>query len=345
MSLGSAVLLSAVLTLAPLEPVRSVDLSSHGVIASDVTWLDDQHVLVGLMKGGVVRVSLRDGTSTLWLQQGEHPQGVPDAELLDSDGDLVVITSGGRKNTMVRRADGSYVSSRSGGGLYTRGVAMAGGSIFCLGWVTATSTDEDQQGGALWRQATDGKIAPRPVHRIVSGGEAVTRWRRTMHPYGGSVVALPDQSVAVMTSAEPGIYRYGRDGKLLEVLASGVRSLVLDSAHLLEQYATDVVGRYRNVFARQPLIDDLVVTPEGLAILARTVAQGRIHWQLWRAGRTDITSIQQLEPGAFGPIGHMKCESRGTRLACVTNMPTAEEAGDPRRAGSKPTLLLYDLKK
>lgn len=301
MSFGSAVLLSAVLTLPSLGPARTVDLSSHGMIASDVTWLDDQYVLVGLMKGGVVRVNLRDGTSTLWLKQGEHPEGVPDAELLDSSADLVVVASGGRKNTMIRRSDGTYVSSRSGGGLYTRGVAVAGDTIFCLGWATSSSTGESQQSGALWRQTPDGKIAPQPVHGIVSGEEAVTRWRRTMHPYGGSVVALPDQSVAVMTSAEPGIYRYDRDGKLVEVLASGVRSLLVDSELLLQQYATDVVGRYRNVFARQPTIDDLVATPDGIAILARTVAENRIHWQLWRAGRTDIKSVQQLEPRSPGP--------------------------------------------
>jgi hypothetical protein len=188
-------------------------------------------------------------------------------------------------------------------------------------------------------------LSERPIHRVLSSADALARWRLTMHPYGGATVILPDHSVAVATSSEPGIYRYDAAGKLLEVRGTSLTSLVVDSPRLAKDFGTDVIGRYREVLNRQPTIDDLVVTPAGLAILVRSASGNRIQWQLWRAGASDVASVQALEPQANGPIGHMKCESRGRRLACVTNFPDPAQAAEPGPAGSNPTLLLYEWKK
>lgn len=340
---GIAIVLSATLSLPPLRPVQTVDLSKHGAAASDVVWLDDRQLLVGLLEGGVIRVTPGDGVSTPWLKQESLPVPVPEPELLASHGDTVVVMGGGRRSYLFLTRDGRYVGSRTGGGLNPRGVAISGGRAFYIGWVTKQGTDEDQQRGVLWSQVPGKPLNPRPLHRIVRGEDALRRWRLTMHPYGGSVVALPDGSVALITSAEPGVYRYDSSGRLIEVLGNGVDSLVVDSPRLIKAYATEIVGRYRDVLDRQPTIDDLIVTPTGLAILVRTVKGDRIQWQLWRPGRTDIISVQPLEPGAHAPIGHMKCDARGLRLACVTNLPTAEQAAQPGPAGSNPTLYIYDF--
>lgn len=330
-------------TLAPLKPAQTIDLSAHGAAASDVTWLSDDELLVALAKGGVARVSLDHARVTSWLPQGELPDGVPSAELIASGGDLVVVMGGGRRNYVFRKRDGTYIDGHMGGPLNPRGLAVSSNTAFYMGWVTRMGTDDDQQRGVLWSQTPGGTLSERPMHRIVSGEDALARWRLTMHPYGGSMVALQDGSIGVITSAEPGIFRYDAQGKLLGILGSGIESLVVDSARLVKSYGRDVVGRYDDILDRQPSIDDLVVTPSGLAILVRVAEGGRIQWQLWHPGQNEVQRIRPLEPKLHGPIGHMKCESRGARLACVTNRPSAEQARQPGPAASNPTLLVYRL--
>lgn len=339
----TAFILTAALTLAPLKPAQTIDLSAQGSAASDVTWLGDNDLLVALAIGGVAQVSLDPARVKLWLPQGDLPDGVPSAELIASDGDLVVVMGGGQRNYVFRKRDGRPIDGFLGGPLNPRGLAVSRNTAFYMGWITKNGTDEDQQRGVLWRQAPGGKLSERPIHRIVSGDDALARWRLTMHPYGGSMVALADGSIGVIDSAEPGIYRYDAQGKLVEVLASGLDSLVVDSPRLVKSYARDIVGRYDDVLDRQPSIEDLVVTPSGLAILVRVADEGRVGWQLWHPGKSDVQRIRPLEPKVNGPIAHMKCESRGNRLACVTNRPNPEQARQPGPAASNPTLFVYRL--
>lgn len=339
----TAFVLAAAVTLAPLKPAQTIDLSKHGVGAADVTWLSDRDLLVALAKGGVVRVSLDGPRVTEWLPQGEIPHGVPSPELIATDGDLVVVMGGGRRNYVFRKRDGTHVDGHTGGPLNPRGLAVARNTAFYIGWVTRMGTSEDQQRGVLWSQPAGKPLIDRPIHRIVSDGDALARWRLTMHPYAGSMVALDDGSIAVITSAEPGIYRYDADGKLAGILGSGIESLVVDSPALVKSYGRDVVGRYDAILDRQPSIEDLVAAPEGLAILVRVADGPRIQWQLWYPGASEVKGIQPLEPKLHGPIAHMKCEARRDRMACVTNRPDAEQARQPGPAASNPTLFVYRL--
>lgn len=341
----TALVLTAAVTLAPLKPAQTIDLSAHGSAAADVTWLGDNDLLVALTIGGVVRVSLDPARVKLWLAQGDVPDGVPSAELIASNGDLVVVMGGGIRNYVFRKRDGTPIDGFMGGPLNPRGLAVTRNTAFYMGWVTKNGTDEDQQRGVLWSQAPGGKLSERPMHRIVSGDDALARWRLTMHPYGGSMVALPDGSIGVVTSAEPGIFRFDAQGKLLEVLGSGIDSLVVDSPRLVKSYARDIVGRYDDVLDRQPSIDDLVATPSGLAILVRVAQEGRVQWQLWHPGKNEVERIRPLEPKLPGPIAHMKCEARGNRLACVTNRPSPQQARQPGPAASNPTLFVYRLER
>jgi hypothetical protein len=344
LGLFSAVLLAAVTALAPLKPATNIDLSSQGSLASDVAWLNDDEVLVALLDGGVVRVSLASKQVASWVPMGALPDGSPYPELVASDGNVVVVMGAGKRNYMFRQNNGKYLYGYMGGRLYPRGVAVVGGKAVYMGWMGQAGTDAAQLRGVLWTQAPGEELSTTPMHRILGSADAVTRWRVTAPPYAGSVVALPNGSVAVMNVAEPGIYRYDRNGKLVEVLASGVDSLLLDTVKLTREFSMDVAARYQQLLNRQAMIDDLVATPDGgVAILVRTAANGNIGWELWHAGRTDINRRQPLATTARGPFGHMRCESRGTRLACVTNLPTAEQAKKPETAGANPRLLLFTL--
>jgi hypothetical protein len=168
-----------------------------------------------------------------------------------------------------------------------------------------------------------------------------------MSQYAGAAVALPDGSIAIVTSAEPGVFRYDRNGKLAEVLGSSIDSLIVDSKRMALTFAKDLKGRYKDDLNLQPAIDDLVATPGGLAILVRVASNpasnDEIGWELWTVGAGGVTRRQPLAKKRNGPFGHMKCEARGTRMACITAMPSVEEAGDIKTAGANPTLMIFTL--
>jgi hypothetical protein len=147
-----------------------------------------------------------------------------------------------------------------------------------------------------------------------------------------------------MTVAEPNIYPY-RDGKLIEVLGGGSNLLLLDSVRLGKEFATDVQGRYVSLVNKGLLLDDLVaVNGSGVAALVRSASNGYIGWELWQADKSGFSRKIPLEPKTLGPFGHMRCESRKTRLACVTNFPSIAQASKPETAGANPRLLLFNLK-
>lgn len=342
MTVAAIVLLASVAALAPLKPAATIDLAAHGSAASDVAWVNDDELLVVLTEGGVVRVSVKTKKSAVWVPKGSLPDGSPYPELVATDGRTVVIMGGGMRHAMFRTIEGKYLYGYHGGALMPRGLAVAKGKAFALGWLTKIGTTADQQRGALFPQTPGSEVQEAPIHRMLTEA-GLQRWRLTAHPYGGSAVALPDGSIALITSAEPGVYRYDGSGKLLEVLGSGINGLVVDSVALVKSYGQDVDGRYKQLLNRQPTIDDLVVTPAGVAILVRVVSGASVGWELWTLGRTDVTSRQPLEPKRRGPFGHMKCESRGKRLACVANLPGVEAARVPKTAGLEPRLFIYQL--
>jgi hypothetical protein len=338
-------LLASTLTLPPLKPVKVIDLSAQGDRPGDVAWLNDDEVLVTLIRGGVVRVSAKTGKSSVWLPIGPMPDGAPFPEYIATDGKLVVIVAGGSPSAMFRSAQGKYLFGYTGSPLYFRGLAVSGGKAFFMGWMTRSGTTADQQRGALFVQTAPDTLGETPIHRVVSSKESLARWRLTMSQYAGAAVALPDGSIAIVTSAEPGVFRYDRKGKLKEVLGSSVDSLIVDSKRLVQTGGQDIVARYKDDLNLQPAIDDLVATPGGLAILVRVAsnaaANDEIEWELWTVGAGDITRRQALAKKRNGPFGHMKCEARGTRMACITAMPSVEEAGDIKTAGANPTLMIF----
>ena len=344
MNLISAVVLSAVAVLSPLKPVTTIDLSSMGDSASDVAWVNDQEVLVALLHGGVARVSTDSKKVTMWVPQAELPAGSPYPEFVATDGKLVVVMGGGRRSFLFRTSDGKPIDSYGGGRLFPRGLAVVGGKAVYMGWIAGAGSDDTLKRGVLWTQLPGRDLSETPFHRVFGDEDALKQWRMTAPQYAGSVVALADGSVAVMSVAEPNIYRY-RDGKLVEILGGGSDALLLDSVTLGKQYATDVQGRYADFLAKRLLLEDLVaVNGTGVAALVRFASNGYIGWELWYADKTGFPRKQPIEPKALGPFGHMRCESRKTRLACVTNFPGIQQANKPETAGANPRLLLFTLK-
>ncbi len=343
MGLISTLLLSAVTALSPLKPVTAIDLSSVGTTASDVAWLNDDELLVALRDSGVVRVSASSKKIAKWIPIGEIPDASPYPEFVATDGELVVVMGGGKRHFLFRTKDNKKLDAYGGGRLFPRGLAVVDGKAVVMGWMAGVGDDDTLKRGVLWTQEPGKDLFEKPMHRVFGDDNALQQWRMTAPAYAGSVVALADKSVAVMSVAEPNIYRY-RDGKLVEILGGGSDLLLLDSVTLGKQFRVDVPGRYAYLNKGRLLEDLVAMNGSGVAALVRSASNGYVGWELWLADKSGFPKKIPLEPKALGPFGHMRCESRKTRLACVTNFPSIAQAGKPETAGANPRLLLFTLK-
>jgi hypothetical protein len=92
-------------------------------------------------------------------------------------------------------------------------------------------------------------------------------------------------------------------------------------------------------FQRQPTIDDLLDTADGLAIVVRCVEGELTWWELWfpdeRATRRMIR-LGLSESHRFGD--HLHCDTRESRIACVFGKSTALDQP------ATPVLALFDLR-
>ena len=322
-----------------LEPVGEFGFPADVIRPRDVTWSGDQILAVTL--SGVHRFSNEGEHLGVFVPEGALPDGSPYPELIDADDNSVVIIGGGRRNYLTTDLTGEATSATAGGPLYPRGLAVTEGVAYYLGWMGGRPAG-DQVSGALWRLPVGEPLeAMTPLHHI-DGEKALAQWRINGFPYAGSVVAEPGGTIALMTTVEPALYRFSKEGELLETLPQD-SDLLIDHRGLAKNYAQDVTGRYTQFFASQPLLDDLVVTPWGTAALVRQMKKDRTRWTLRLLEGSAAGKEIELAIEARGPFPHMRCESRDKRLACLTSLPGEEEALVLSEWGNAPTLILFEF--
>ena len=184
----------------------------------------------------------------------------------------------------------------------------------------------------------------KPVHRLSSG---VQIFRDSFPRQSGAVAMGEDGSVTVITSAEPGVFHYAPDGKLIEKTGQSFDELVLTAMRELRtRFAGDVDGRYRLLLNTQPIIEDLVLTPRGPAIVVRIADRERTRWELWWP-RADGRAVPPTRLGIdrIGPFGHIQCDARGSSLACVGSKPDPKQASDFHISEFAPYLWIFELPK
>lgn len=319
-------------------PAATIDLSAVAAYPLDVAWWTADEVLVSFASG-TWKVSLKGGKPELIDSIVRVP------EIVATDGKTVLV-SGATANNFVHLIKASapkVVRKGSVTDFYPRDAAVLNGHIFYLGW-RARAANQEETRGVVWRLGADGTAVSGPLHQIQGGDDAVKRWRLTSSPYAGAIVAERGGTLAVMTEAETGIHRFSAEGKLVKRLGADLKELVLDTRVLTEKYAgrEDLRARYENLINLQPTVDDLVSTPNGLAVLVRKAAAGKIGWQLWyveKPGRPRTV----LSQGRAGPMGHMRCEARDWRMACVGSFPATDSGPDLSKSIDRPLLLIYDL--
>jgi len=343
-------LFGLIVALAGASPVQSAAILSPrlttalppavGRFAADVAWESADALLIAGERG-IVRYSLRTRAVEPLVPTSPLPDGLPDPTALASDGRSVVASSslaiGGYS---LRLADHKRLSALRVH-LLPLDVAVRGSRACVLGFRVA-----DQSSDAVWCGPVEKSWTKyAPVHRIASGAE---HFRQAWSFNRSSAIAMADDgSLAVITNAEPGVFRYAADGKKLETLGRTFDELVFPATGEQRRlFASDVLERYRLLLNTQPLIEDLVLTPKGPAIVVRVANKdkNRIRWELWWP-RADERRVAPTPLGIerIGPLGHLQCDARGTSLACVGSHPDAKQAADFRTAEHVPYLWLFEL--
>lgn len=320
-------------TLAPtnVTPVSEPALA----YASSVAWRDDRTLLISA-RSGIVAYDLISRTATPLVAGVAPPSGLPRAIGLDSDGKDVVAFNLDQSDLAADAHTGRVVTARRDGALQIADVAVHAGTAAILGFPFHLKTSEFAQlwigkPGAPWTSF-------HPLHPISEAADEIVRY--AVAPLGGAVTFARDGTIAMISPAEPGVFRYRVDGTPLPTLGAEIRELVVPRMREATfGYRLDYVGRYREILNKQPLIDDLVDTPDGLAIVVRRWSEGAVHWELWFPGPRTVrrrVALGLQDPGVAG--GHLHCSTRGPRLACTYGTIT------PPDQPWTPQLALFDLR-
>lgn len=300
-----------------LRIVSSVSLP-EGAIARDIRWAGPLEVYVSMGKSGVIKTGTDSTGRTGAVLPGGDRGGFPIAGLLArGDKHLFVASSmgavgwaplsGGKASgqrgllTVVdidARSDTAAILGADSGPL--QGLARDG----AIAWV-----------GSLSKGLSD--LRPLMKGRSNPGGKDMARCGVLQT---GAIRFMPDGSVVVAPGAEPGIYRYSPSGKLLQSWDTAPLGVVDDCAiedEELHLIARDF-GERLAWYASRVLIDDILPTADGPAVLLRRVERGTTKWELvMLPSRGRQMKRVPLPVSVATPGGHVRGDVRGDDIVLL----------------------------
>ncbi|HVS31961.1 MAG TPA: hypothetical protein VMS98_10925 [Thermoanaerobaculia bacterium] len=313
----------------------------------DVAWRGRDTLLFATNQGVYSYTLAAPGRAARVLPAVPIPDGVREPRSIDTDDTLAIVTSPMPPSGYVWETKGNErVIAQTSAELSVSQSAIFGKTL-CIMAANLRATASELKSGSVWcGNVEQGWSTFKPVHRIRSGDAAVDRYRRAILHHGGSIARAGDGSFYVVTAAEPGVFHYSTAGRLLDVTGNNLEDLVLtDMRDLAAKFGMDIENRYRLMLNTQPTIDDLVVTPEGPAILVRLAEKNKIRWELWYPDRAGGAKRRvRLAADRPGPYGHLRCDARGDMLACIGSLPPANEANVVEKAQRHPTVWVFKLK-
>lgn len=320
---------------APIEEVGFLNGIAFGL---------NETVLLGGAPG-LLSVPLSGGRPSAVIPPGMPPAGTMEVERVRSVVGVASCFSLRRQQFIVRLADGKRLLSRAAPDFGVMDMTVAGETLWVLGTPVNKTGADNPEGIALWGGPLTGDFeALRPTHRLSGGENSRKGFLYSSSPYAGAVAGLPDGSVWVVVASEPGLYHYDKNRRLLEILGQGLGELVISRLDDLNwRFATDPVGRYTRILNVQPTIDDLVVTPEGPAIVVREVSDNSVRWSLWYPEVDRLKAVVPLDLERHGPLGNLSCAVRGRVLACLLGTPLSRKATPPEVFRQKYEVVVFDL--
>jgi hypothetical protein len=136
----------------------------------------------------------------------------------------------------------------------------------------------------------------------------------------GAVRFLGDGSVLVVPGFEPGVLLFNADGRLLRTWDS--KSLGIDTPDCAGltteqsgQFSASYVARYE-FLNRYRTVEEILPLPQGPALLVRSVAEGKVRWELKLLAGARVLTYQVPITGDL-PYDRLHGDVRGDRIVLL----------------------------
>lgn len=337
-------LLVAILTAVPmygacvetLAPYKTAELSwAEYPRLQDIAWVDSERVALATWHG----------VSVYWIAEGRAswlvpPDTVENVMRVSSDGRTIVAANAMYSFIAADAESGKLVAQTNSLPVRVTDLAYGNGSLTILG----TTNEKNVPAAMLYA----GKITEpiekfRPIGLLDADQALVARL--ALVTQGGSLARGPDGAIETIVPWRAGIQHVSASGALQQQDAAPLSALVVGNIDdLIKRYASDFPARYTNILNKQPIADDIVATDEGTAVVVRHVESGRIHWTLWFVdGRAVRRKVDLAAEQAYPYGGHLRCDARGGRMACV--FLTLTKVGQPPAFNRLLLFNLHDVRK
>lgn len=296
---------------------------------SDVRWLDDTRVLVTDTDRGIATIAISANDAGIqWLPDWPQPTG-PGSRYFHLAVSSQYIVAGDFAFRLRWQARET----------------AAHGTISCEFIADVDVHDKQILISGLRRDAagslgSDGATAW--IGRIDSGGETLRpilpfRSRKAIEDcagFGLGVVRfLGSGSFVVVPGSEPGVYLFGNDAKLQRVWQTDALDLSVNCNLSRDEQivlAQKPVARAQWI-NRHAIVDDVLDTEAGPALIVRKLAAGTTRWEIVRLGGT-LPSTEDLPVTSPSPWAHVRAAMRGRRavLLIADRLPGRDDGAAPR---------------
>ena len=288
------------------------------VVARDVRWASPNEVYLGAGKRGVVRTGVDSTARAQYVVPGIDRGGVITAGRIGVGQKHLFFASGmgvygwaplaGTSGTSGKVEEKSLISLMD--------IDARGDTAAILGADSGPLHGLERAGTILWQGSLSKGLADmRPVMkgRSEPGGMEMARCSILET---GAIRYMRHGSLAVAPGVEPGVFRYGADGKLLKTWDTESLGIV-DDCSLAESdlrlVARDLSERAK-WYASRVIVDEVLPLPAGPALVLRRVENGVTKWDLVTLPYKGKSKRVALPLSMATPRAHVRGDVRGEQL-------------------------------
>lgn len=312
LALAGAVLLGGVASAQSIRVLSDRVLAGDAATGLDIRWATDSSVYISSYFAGVLRVSTTSGVSTraAFAQPGRTCPSCANLGLSSS----YMVTSFPVYELAWKRLDQPQIHRSMFDAIID--LDVHGNHLLMLG--SRTEGEKWAPDGAIaWMGSLDRNLKDlRPGLYSSQGARAMTVARcGFLEP--GAVRFFSDGSFVVVPGVEPDVYLYDRTGKLVHTWqTAGLK--VFDRCELPEPQVNALSAdpeqraRWR---AKRAMIDDVLATPAGPALLVHEIRGGSAHWTMIILRRNGPPQKIALPFTSRSGVSSVRADVRGNRIA------------------------------
>jgi hypothetical protein len=215
---------------------------------------------------------------------------------------------------------------------YLADLDLRGDRFLMIGVRRSPEGELAPDGAIAWRAELAAGAELEPVQRSAAGPGAITMQDCALVDLS-HVRLLPGGGFLVVPGADPGIYLYDDEGRLIRAWDTSRLGLDTGCPPLREQkpgLAADPAARVRFLASRR-VVDEVVALSDGPALLVRSVAGAEATWELLRLDSdSDEVRVEPVPLRGRSPGERLKADVLGDRLAVLIAGEVGSGAVEPR---------------